>query len=136
MHRLSEMREKYCDPTHVILVDEFDVVRNIIKKQLEHRGFRVTGLSSGLALVQYYTDLVQQEATAYPVILIERRLTGLDGLTATKIVKQMCPWVKAILFTSDHLTPKAASVMDYVLTKPVSCQEIEDALFEVVDVIC
>jgi DNA-binding NtrC family response regulator len=132
----SQMVEYYCDPAHIVLVDELDSIRNVMKKQLEQKSYKVTGLASSAELVQHFTDLIQKGCTALPIVIIENRTTVSDAITAAKLIKHMCPCVKVILCTPDHVTPRTANAVDCVLMKPVTTHDIEEAVFSVIDVLC
>jgi CheY-like chemotaxis protein len=132
----QSLEESYCDPSHIVLVDNFAVVRNSVKLQLEQAGYQVTPLASGEELIQHYQKLVQSGQKALPAILTEYRMKGIDGATTSQIIKDMAPAVKIILFTADvNLSPRAREKVDSVLIKPVSFDEIEETLFSVIDVI-
>jgi CheY-like chemotaxis protein len=132
----KSLEEPYCDPSHIVLVDNFAVVRNSVKLQLEQAGYQVTPLASGEELIQHYQKLVRSGQRALPAILTEYRMKGIDGATTAQIIKDMAPAVKIILFTADvNLSPRAKEKVDSVLIKPVTFDEIEETLFSVIDVI-
>lgn len=130
-------KESFCDPSRIVLVDSFFMVADIVSKQLASRGFKVKMCSNGRELVEYFRILIERGDKALPLVLTEYRLNGdLDGIVASEIIKHMNPAIKVILFTANIDIPsKVKKVMDRILMKPATIDEIEEAIGQVADII-
>ena len=86
------------EPITVLIVDDHEVVRNGIRGYLETLPeYEVVGeAESGEQAVDLVTQLVPD------VILMDLLLTGMDGVEATRIVKNISPRTQIVVLTSYH----------------------------------
>ncbi len=79
----------------VMVVDDTDHVREMLSTMLELDGFEVVAkAASGQAAI----DAVE---SAIPnVVVMDYKMPGMDGITATKRVRELVPGVGVILYTA------------------------------------
>jgi NarL family two-component system response regulator LiaR len=116
------------EPITVLIVDDHKVVREGVRAFLETQpDITVVGeAESGEAAV----DLVAEHAP--DVVLMDLVMPGLDGVDATRLVKQASPRTRVIVLTSyhqdEHIFPAIrAGALSYLL-KDVGPDELADAV--------
>jgi NarL family two-component system response regulator LiaR len=116
------------EPITVLIVDDHKVVRGGVRAFLETQpDITVVGeAESGEAAVQLVTE------HAPDVVLMDLVMPGLDGVEATRLVKQASPRTQVIVLTSyhqdEHIFPAIrAGALSYLL-KDVGPEELADAV--------
>jgi NarL family two-component system response regulator LiaR len=116
------------EPITVLIVDDHKVVREGVRAFLETQpDITVVGeAESGEAAVQLVTE------HAPDVVLMDLVMPGLDGVEATRRVKQASPRTRVIVLTSyhqdEHIFPAIrAGALSYLL-KDVGPDELADAV--------
>ena len=116
------------EPITVLIVDDHAVVRHGIRALLEAEGgFAVVGeVGSGGEAVLLAADL------APDVVLMDLVMPGLDGVEATRLLKQRSPCSQVIVLTSyhedEHIFPAIrAGALSYLL-KGVGLEEQAEAV--------
>ena len=116
------------DPITILIVDDHAVVRHGARAFLEAQpDFAVVGdVGSGGEAVLLAADL------APDVVLMDLVMPGLDGVQATRLVKQKSPCSQVIVLTSyhedEHIFPAIrAGALSYLL-KDISLPDLADAI--------
>ncbi len=116
------------EPITVLIVDDHAVVRHGIRALLEAEGdFTVVGeVSSGGEAVLLAADL------APDVVLMDLLMPEMDGVEATRLLKQRSPHSQVIVLTShhedEHIFPATrAGALSYLL-KGVRLEELTEAV--------
>jgi two-component system, NarL family, response regulator LiaR len=116
------------EPVTVLIVDDHAVVRNGIRALLEAEGgFEVIGeAGSGGEAVLLAADL------APDVVLMDLVMPEMDGVAATRLVKQESPRSQVIVLTSyhedEHIYPAIrAGALSYLL-KSVGLEELTESV--------
>ncbi len=116
------------DPITILIVDDHAVVRRGARAFLEAQlDFAVVGdVGSGGEAVLLAADL------APDVVLMDLVMPGMDGVQATRLVKQKSPCSQVIVLTSfhedEHIFPAfRAGALSYVL-KDISLPDLADAI--------
>jgi len=116
------------EPITVLIVDDHAVVRRGIRALLEAEGdFQVAGeAGSGGEAVLLAADL------APDVVLMDLVMPEMDGVVATRLVKQQSPRSQVIVLTSyhedEHIYPAVrAGALSYLL-KSVGLEELTEAI--------
>ena len=116
------------DPITILIVDDHAVVRRGARAFLEAQpDFAVVGdVGSGGEAVMLAADL------APDIVLMDLVMPGMDGVQATRMVKQRSPCSQVIVLTSyhedEHIFPALrAGALSYVL-KDIGLSDLADAI--------
>jgi signal transduction histidine kinase/ActR/RegA family two-component response regulator len=80
--------------THILLVDDDAMVREVVASELDARGFRVTTASDGLAALA----LLDARLTV-DVVITDFAMPGMNGLALIEEARRRCPDLPALLLT-------------------------------------
>jgi CheY-like chemotaxis protein len=117
---------------HVLVVDDNALSREVLFKTIEGFGWSADGADSGAAGVESVRH-AQSNATPYDVVLMDRRMPGMDGLTAASLIRKILPARQSpviIMVTAfgREVLAEAAQLPDVpfvdFLTKPVTPQQL------------
>ena len=118
------------DTQTIMLVEDYDAMRLILKGHLEKMGYRVLEASDGGEAI----DLALRECRSLRLILMDLNLPSIDGLTATsriREIKELCdvPIIACTARSSDEQKASAfaAGCTDFV-AKPLDKKTIETIL--------
>jgi DNA-binding response OmpR family regulator len=106
----------------VLIVDDEDELVSALEERLNLRGFRATGVTTGVEALAYLTD------TPCDVVLLDVKMPGLGGLEVIKKIKEERPSLQVILLTGRGSSEEAEQGMklgafDYLM-KPVKIDEL------------
>jgi two-component system nitrogen regulation response regulator GlnG len=106
----------------VLVVDDEESIRWVLKRCLEQEGYQVTTVASGEEALKSY------EARPYPVVFLDIRMPGLGGLEVLETMKESSPESFVIIITAQATMENAIAAMkrgafDYI-TKPFNLDEI------------
>lgn len=107
----------------VLVVEDDDSVRDVVRRYLEHDGYQVLLASDGR------TGLRTAQADTPDLVVLDIMLPGLDGLTVCKALRgHSDAYVPIIMLTAldgvdDRITGLELGADDYV-TKPFSAKEL------------
>ena len=116
----------------VLLVDDYEVVLLGLRRMLELDGrIKVVGEASN------GEEAIAKAATLQPdVVTMDLKMPGMDGITATRRLKQEMPKVHVLAMTmyGDDLIQEAieAGVSGYIL-KETDCDQIIQAIHQICD---
>lgn len=102
-------------PRTILVVDDFDDTRLLLRTWLERRGFRVIEAENGI-------QAIQQAATEAPdLIIMDMQMPELDGLSATRHIRQSLdsvPILAVSAYGADQFREQAlaAGCNEYVST--------------------
>lgn len=118
------------DSQTVLVVDDYDGIRLLLKGHLEKLGYRALEASDGAEAV----ELARRECNRLRLIFMDLNLRHTDGLTATKAIRQikeLCdvPIIACTARSSEEQRSKAfeAGCTDFV-AKPIDKKAIETIL--------
>ena len=107
--------------TWVLVVDDERPLREFVRRNLEVRGYRVETASNGLEA------LARMESRAFDLVILDLMMPYMDGLEATRRIRQgsLVPIVilTALGEESDKVSAFELGVDDY-LTKPFGVEEL------------
>ncbi|AWK90137.1 histidine kinase (plasmid) [Azospirillum thermophilum] len=107
-------------PLRVLAVDDVDINRDIVRGMLERAGHSVTLAASGSEALRLARD------TEFDLVLMDIQMPGMDGLTATRMVRGMAgprgqvPIIALTAHASGSSRPECLSAgMNGFVTKPL-----------------
>lgn len=118
------------DAQTVMVVEDYDAIRLLLKSHLEKLGYRVLEASDGMEAV----EVARAECRFLRLILMDLNLRSTDGLTATsriREIKELCdvPIIACTARSSEEQKVKAlAAGCTDVVAKPIDRKAIEDIL--------
>src|ERR1041385_6614150 len=107
-------------PRTVLVVDDFDDTRLLLRTWLERRGFRVIEAENGLQAID------QAETESPDLIIMDMQMPQLDGLSATRRIRDLkslnsVPLVAVSAYGADPLREQAP---------PAGCDEFFSPPFD------
>ncbi|QJW94981.1 response regulator transcription factor [Frigoriglobus tundricola] len=112
----------------VLVVEDHDLIRIMLRSVLEQNGFRVWTAAGGAAALGVYRD--QREAI--DVVLLEVCLPGLDGPQTLAALRRLEPAVVACFMSASTGGYERAELLDrgarIVFTKPFALKELVERL--------
>lgn len=105
-------------PTAVLLADDDPLVRRATARLLELKGHRVVCADDG------DRALSALAAERFDVILLDRSLTAGADAKLIERVRAQAPGARLLFFTGDALSDHEASLVDGVVRKPVSSEQL------------
>lgn len=115
-------------PLKVLVVEDFEDTRSLMRLELEQRGFRVVEATDG----EQGVELARSESP--DIILMDIGLPRIDGIEATRRIRQEDSMrdVLIVALTAHHETEYRAQALaagcDAYLTKPVDFDWLIDLL--------
>jgi DNA-binding NtrC family response regulator len=118
-------------PPHVLIVDDEEMMRAMLSRELPRLGFRVTATGAGEEGVR----LAQREDFA--VAVVDILMPGIDGMETLKRLRQESPGTEVVLLTGHGTIEGAVAGMragayDY-LTKPCRLSELSAVLWRAIE---
>ena len=111
---------------NVLLVDDDDAVRNVLRRVLEHRGYRVFTCSSGAEALE------QVAAGGYDAMVSDVRMPGMSGLKLLRAVRDLDLDLPVILVTGNPDLASASEAVEYgafkYLIKPIESDCLDEAV--------
>lgn len=112
----------------IFVVDDDELVRTNSARRLRQEGFDVHEFESGESVVEYLDP-----AEVVPdVIILDFKMTGLNGIETTRLIRQRSPSVPIILFTA---YPGAINVDEAkregiveILTKEIELESLREVI--------
>ena len=126
-----ETRPTTGTPPHILIVDDEEMMRAMLARELPRLGFRVTSTGSGEEAV----ELARNEDFA--VAVVDILMPGLDGMETLKRLRQESPGTEVVLLTGHGTIEGAVAGMragayDY-LTKPCRLSELSAVLWRAIE---
>lgn len=120
------MRRRAEYPGRVLVVDDDPGVRDLLSRVLGDAGHHVAAVESGEAAL----GLLAREK--YDVLVVDKNLPGIDGLTVLRLVRAHQPALRAIMITAypsdeSNATARALGVVSYIV-KPFGILTMLEAL--------
>lgn len=122
-------------PIRVLIVDDHQVVREGLRRMLDlQEGIQVIGeASSGEEAI------IKAIALSPDVITMDLKMPGMDGIVATREIKQRTPDIDILMLTlyaEDYVKDAIAAGASGYLLKDSDCEQITKAIHQVYDGLC
>jgi DNA-binding NarL/FixJ family response regulator len=128
-------RDKKIDVIRVLVVDDHQVVREGLRRMLDlQNGIQVVGeAASG-------EEAIEKSLTLSPdVITMDLKMPGMDGIVATREIKQIAPDIDILMLTlyaEDYVKEAIEAGASGYLLKDSDCEQITKAIHQVYDGLC
>jgi CheY-like chemotaxis protein len=103
----------------VLVVDDEEYMREILASVLSASGFDVIKAGDGLEALEQF----QGQGEPISLVVMDIAMPRMDGLEATKRIKEIRPSTKVVLISGND-RPPANSVADGFLAKPFRIDEL------------
>jgi two-component system sensor histidine kinase/response regulator len=119
----------------VLVVDDNESAREVLRSMLERMSFRVDEATSGEEALEK-TTLADAKGDAYRIVCLDWRMPGMDGIQAARRMREMPLSVQPHrMLVTAHGRPEVlqeaeAAGLNTVVVKPVSPSLLFDALIE------
>jgi PAS domain S-box-containing protein len=117
----------------LLLVDDEDIIREVMKKQLESLGYRVTLARSGLEAVEHFA----RPGAAVDLVIMDMIMPGMSGGETFDRLRATDPQVKVLLCSGYSLEGQAARIMERgcngFIQKPFSLESLSRKLRDLLD---
>jgi PAS domain S-box-containing protein len=121
----------------VLVVDDNDTSRQIMRYDLEHFYWEVKTAASGEEAIQLVEQTRLLEVRPYDLVLMDWKMLGMDGIAAATRIKQLpdLPRLPAIILVTaygrEEVVKQAREAgLDGLLVKPISSSVLFDAVME------
>jgi PAS domain S-box-containing protein len=117
-------------PWHVLIVDDEEHVRTVLRRYLSHAGHDVASAASApdaLAIV---------EARAPDLVLLDRAMPEMSGDRLASLIRDRAPATRIVMLSGFGVTPAADEtipVVDGMIAKPVRLNELLSAIGRVME---
>ena len=91
--------------TKLLIVDDEESQRNLLKGFLSKRGFAVHAADSGEAALDEYHKVFS------PLAIVDMKMPGMDGLELLKRLREINPFIQVIVLTAFGSVETAVSAM-------------------------
>jgi signal transduction histidine kinase/DNA-binding NarL/FixJ family response regulator/HPt (histidine-containing phosphotransfer) domain-containing protein len=113
----------------VLAADDVEVNRLVLEDLLRHEGARIVLAGDGRQVLE---RLEQQGALAFDVVLMDVQMPVMDGLQATRRIREIAPGLPVIGVTAHALSEErdnclGAGMVD-VVTKPIDLKTLVEAI--------
>jgi len=110
------------DRTHILIVDDEEIVRESLSSWLREDGFRVDTAPDGPAALE------KVKAQRWAILLVDLKMPGMDGLQVLEEVKKIQPEAALVIMTAYATVDTAVNAMKYgaydYLVKPFDPEEM------------
>jgi len=136
--RIDSRRTRWLPGVNVLLVDDSEINLEVARRLLERTGAKVRVCSSALVALAYLRDA----PAGFDVVLMDVQMPGMDGLQATRQIRQMqqesgLPHLPIVALTAGALVEERQRAldagMDEFLSKPLDPQDLVRTLRRVVE---
>ncbi len=80
---------------HILIIDDEDHIRQVIRLTLEAAGYEAGEAADGLRGLEAFGD-----GTAWDAVLLDQKMPGMDGLETLRHLKERCPGARVIMVTA------------------------------------
>ena len=117
----------------ILLVDDEQMVREVVKEMLESMGYRVYAVGTG----QEAIDLYREKQQEFAMVLLDMLMPGMSGGFAFDQLREINPRIKVLLSSGYRINGKAQTIMDRgcngFLQKPFCMEELSHKVRELLD---
>jgi DNA-binding NtrC family response regulator len=110
----------------VLIVDDDDVFRNVLARELRTAGYQIDTLPRG---EDVETALLKE---SYDVVVLDLRMPGMDGIAALEKIKEVRPFIEVVILTGHGSVESAVKAVKLgafdFLAKPCGLDHLESVI--------
>jgi len=113
------------DKTRIMVIDDDQTIRDVLRDYLQELGYRVILAADGLEGM----DKIKQEQ--YELIILDIRMPYVSGIGLVKIAREINPEIPVICMTGYGISPEkiaAEEQVDLILSKPFELKTLSQAI--------
>ncbi|MFH1415182.1 MAG: response regulator [Elusimicrobiota bacterium] len=118
----------------ILIIDDTPEIIKYFSFILEREGYEITGITKATNV------MAELERNAYPVILLDIKMPGIDGVELLEEIKEKHPDSQVIMNTAYSSIDSAIKTLEHgafaYLTKPVKKEELITAVKQAIDNYC
>ncbi len=122
--------------TRVLVVDDNETARDVLRDALESFNFQVTTVASGQEALEELKRSSSSDTTPYQLVLMDWKMDGMDGIEASKRIRQLAsPRIPTIIMVTaygrEEVMQQADQIgLDGFLIKPVNRSLLFDSIMD------
>jgi signal transduction histidine kinase len=124
---MADIKNEYT----ILLLDDEEGIRNVLKITLEDSGYNVLLASDGESGIQVFLEKSPQ------IVITDIKMPGIDGIEVLKRIKEVSPETEVIIITGHGDMDFAVKSLQYeaadFITKPISSQALETSVQKAID---
>jgi two-component system chemotaxis response regulator CheY len=105
----------------ILVVDDEEMIREILKKFLEMNGYKVICCADGIEALLY----MEENCQIPHLIITDFQMPKMDGVTLTKNIKTFFPKARIIITTARPDLLPENHLADAILSKPYNFNELQ-----------
>ena len=116
----------------ILVIDDEEAIRNILKKTLSNRGYRVIGAASGAEGIALFT----QKAAEVACVILDMMMPGIDGPSTSRELRKLRPEIKIVCASGLELPESLTGTPGHLqrfLPKPYTNRDLLVTLRELLD---
>lgn len=110
----------------VLIVDDDDVFRNVLARELRAAGYQIDSLARG---EDVESALLKE---SYDVVVLDLRMRGMDGIAALEKIKEVRPFIEVVILTGHGSVESAVLALKLgafdFLAKPCDLDHLESVI--------
>lgn len=135
---ITKGRQELCaGKGRILVVDDEKMIRNVLRKMLEHLGYRAEFASSGEKAIELYIRAMECNAPFHAVILDLTIPCGMGGKETVGELLRIDPGVRAIASSGYSNDPVMSDHKNFgfkgVISKPYSIEELSNILHRTIN---
>ncbi len=105
----------------ILLVDDEEIIRTLVKTVLEDNGYKVFTASDGMEAL----ELISQKKAGIDLVLLDYNMPKMSGLEVARYIKDINPNTKIIICSGYHINiKKEKEIVNGILLKPFKIEEL------------
>ena len=104
----------------ILLVDDEELIRTLVKTVLEDNGYRLLTASDGMEAL----ELISKGKEPIDLVLLDYNMPKMSGLEIAKYIKTINPKIKIVICSGYHINIDRNKDIDDILLKPFKIEEL------------
>ncbi len=106
----------------ILLVDDEELVRTLVKTVLEDNGYKLLTASNGMEAL----EMISNKSEKIDLVLLDYNMPKMSGVEIAKYIKSINPKIKIVICSGYNISLDKNNTIDDVLLKPFKIEELLD----------